>query len=44
MAEEKKKIHLKNKEIDELVSLYEERKKKIQKISNDFEVKKKRYV
>ena len=43
MAEEKKKIHLKKEEIEKLVSLYEERKKKkTKKISNDFEVSKKR--
>ena len=43
MAEERKKIHLKKEEIEKLVSLYEERKKKKpKKISNDFEVSKKR--
>ena len=31
MAEEKKKIHLKNEEIEKLVSLYEEKKKKNRK-------------
>ena len=43
MAEEKKKIHLKKEEIEKLVSLYEKKKeKKAKKISNDFEVSKKR--
>ena len=36
MSEEKKKIHLKKEELEELVSLYEEKKPK--KITNDFEV------
>ena len=43
MAEEKKKIHLKKEEIESLVSLYEEKKKKKpKKITNDFKVSKKR--
>ena len=44
MAEEKKKLHLKNNEIEELVSLYRERKSKIsgEKTTSDFEVKKTR--
>ena len=40
MSQEKKKIHLKKEELEELVSLYEEKKPK--KITNDFEVSKKR--
>ena len=44
MVEEKKKLHLKNNEIEELVSLCRERKSKKseEKILYDFEVKKKR--
>ena len=42
MAGEKKKVHLQNKEIEELVSLNQKRKSKKseEKISDDFEVKK----
>ena len=42
MLEKRKKVALKKKEIEDLVSLYEERKKEKSKISNDFKVAEKK--